>query len=411
MEKRTRNITLLISITLIALLGIYYFLLRKMDKLDLPKYTWGSAISDKYRWPMVVVNASFISQDGVTLGIADFGNEQFEPLSGKWGVGNGDTTGSLAPLPLSLNVEWLSLREKLFYKASVNLPTKKMDSIFRSANGKQLIVGLAAKGEFIVWAKGTKGLLEIQKFTAKTYEPNWEVFPKENDEDQSAYIQRMYNKVSNAERDEINASASLSDEESTNGIFNGIYTYITQQKIAKQEMLLVHKLKDSLGFVSQNTLPNTYSQGDLIKVRWRVADVFSYKNDGTSTSTKTLFVIRTELYKKGKLSLLLDKGMPPLTAFYEQERIFDEKTLLLGDLVAFYLANSEDKDIRNAVDKRKKQPLKYTVSDYRYNNGKVGYQIIITPVKDPDFAKHIYLHPSSPLRLLEWQEVKQNENN
>ncbi|RZL30922.1 MAG: hypothetical protein EOO96_17135 [Pedobacter sp.] len=221
----------------------------------------------------------------------------------------------------------------------------------------------------------------------------------------------MYNKVSNAEQDEINANSALSDEKETNGIFNGIYTYITKQKIGKQDMILAHKLKDSLGFVSQNELTKTYSQGDLIKVRWRIADVFSYKNDGTSTSTKTLFVIRTELYKKGKLSLLLEKGMPPLTAFYEQERIFDEKTLLLGDLVAFYLANSDDKDIRHAVDRNKKQPLKYTVSDYRYNNGKVGYQIVITPVNEPDFAKHIYLHPSSPLRLLEWQDVKQNENN
>ncbi|WP_113653301.1 DUF2931 family protein [Pedobacter namyangjuensis] len=411
MEKQKKNLALLMAITAIALLSACDFLFPKKAKSALPEYTWGSAISDKYLWPMVVVNANFISPDGVTLGISDFGKEQFEPLGGKWGVGNGDTIGTLAPLPVSLNLEWLSIREKLFYKTSVKLPAKKLDSIFRTANGKQLIVGLAPKGEFILWAKGTKGLQEIQKFTAKTHDPNWEVFPKENEEDQTAYMQRMYNKISNTERDEINASLSFGNEEATDGIFNGIYTYITQQKIGQQEMLLVHKLKDSLGFVSQNKLPETYSQGDLIKVRWRNADVVSYKKDGTSTTKQILIAIRTERYKKGKLSILIEKGMPPLTAFFEQERIFDEKTLLLGDLVAFYLANSNDQDIRYAVDERKKQALKYTVSDYRYNNGKVGYQIVITPVNDPDFAKNIYLHPSSPLRLLEWQEVKQNEKN
>ncbi len=200
--SKKRKILALILVV-ICIFGVIYFVFRSKGP-SLEKYKWGTAVSDQYLSPVMVNAANFILPDGVSIGATDFGESPDSPVSGDWSIGNGDLDGNLDPLPDKIYVDWLSLHERTWYKGTFNLPRSKMERIFKKLQGHQLILGLGAEGETVVWVKGKTGKQELATFKASAYEPNWKEINPNSKETEPAYIDRVYHNISPTERDEIN---------------------------------------------------------------------------------------------------------------------------------------------------------------------------------------------------------------
>lgn len=401
----TKYKTISILLVAISASALLYFTFFKKKSVLPEKFSWGTAVSDKYLWPMMVSTARFIEPDGLSIEISEFGPEQEAPLTGKWAIGNGAKSSYNEPLPARIYVEWLSLRERKWYKAEFDLPRNRLDSIFRKVQGNQLVLGLAPHGELTLWINGRLDKAVAANFTARAYEPDWSLQGNSNpQETEVAFVDRIYQKVGEKERNAIDAVVPLADQKAINGVYNGIYEFIALQDIDDEHVLIVRKLKDTMALVYPAGMSATFAQGDLIHLQWKMGK--QAKNDDPTVLQDRQFALSTALYKKGKLSSLMIKGLPSTAAFYHTERMTPQGRQIMQNSVNYYLANSSDSDIRRAVDKNV-VPLRFTVND-KLIGGVKGFEInITTDEDDPAFSKTVYFHPRNLYYLMDGNELKQ----
>lgn len=399
---KSSKLTWIIVLAAIALLASIYYIYSRQKAPTGKKVTWGTALSDRYLWPMMVSNATFLTPDGVTIGISEFGNEQYQPLSGKWGVGVGDDDGNYDELPIQLSVDWLSLREKRWYKGIFKLPIKQLDSIYSLVKGKQLIVGLDTAGRVVLWVKGKLDTREITAFSAEAYQPDWQRAQLSNKETEQAFIGRVYNLVNAAERDAIAIAQDWREQQATDGSFSGIYEYIAQMEMDGEHLLLVHKQKDSIALIDPGTTPKNLFQGDLIWLDWKVR---AHSSNRDSVAAKKMPVAtNVKLYRKGKLARLIQTGMPGLTPDYQTGHISEQGKVLLLKAVSYYLANTSDTVIRNAVDHHK-EAFSFTVADQDFK-GNDGYKIgLSSDAEHSSLMRWLYYAPRRPFSLFTWDEL------
>lgn len=78
------------------------------------------------------------------------------PFSGEWGnsVSVWETNTETFPLPLAIDMVWLSITEQKFYSVEKLLPIEKLKSLFSQENGKlyeNIIIGMAPYGKIALW--------------------------------------------------------------------------------------------------------------------------------------------------------------------------------------------------------------------------------------------------------------------
>lgn len=139
---------------------------------EMEKYEWRpTACAPKYN-PMQIHNGRLIYENGESIYIP-----KGHTLHQGWGkIGPTHVVGDdLKPIPVKLEITWVSYREKKFYKGIFDLPSEKINKLFREGYinrlGKKdtysrINVGLAPKGVIVLWLMGNGWSKEIARFQA-----------------------------------------------------------------------------------------------------------------------------------------------------------------------------------------------------------------------------------------------------
>lgn len=146
------------------------------------RYYYSASVSAPRMYPIEVYRADFVLSDGTRESVktSDVNDQRLE-----WGQGEFPETSERQQLPVKLVLDYVSYRDQSFYKDSINLPARLIDSIFRNskkagiqqsihkygtnAEGLVFIVGIANNGNILVWLQGDKyeRILLKHKITAR----------------------------------------------------------------------------------------------------------------------------------------------------------------------------------------------------------------------------------------------------
>ncbi|RZL37691.1 MAG: DUF2931 family protein [Pedobacter sp.] len=167
-----------ILFTFLLLVGIIY---RVFSFKAWERYDYVATVTVPNTYPIAISEAYFITLDDDLQSIY---SEDVDNFNSTWQ--NNYTTSTdakSARLPEKLVLEYFSYRDKLFYRDTLDLPHEKIKTIFESARkNKQLLVlsqyagvkkgltfmiGVANKGNLVVWLRGVNLEQEILKISLK----------------------------------------------------------------------------------------------------------------------------------------------------------------------------------------------------------------------------------------------------
>lgn len=165
------KLKLIISYLLFSLIGL--ILLSCMQNMKEEKYDWTATLSAPEEYPIEVYKGEIIAEDFRQF-LKGFGT-----IDKGWGE-NGPMVvvgPDLKKLPDSLVITWRSLIEKKNYTGKWALPTNKIAQFFKTGfinpdNNKKetynsFVIGLAPKGNVVLWLSGSSKQLEIASFKAQ----------------------------------------------------------------------------------------------------------------------------------------------------------------------------------------------------------------------------------------------------
>ncbi|PKV50751.1 Protein of unknown function (DUF2931) [Aquimarina sp. MAR_2010_214] len=143
---------------------------RKMSSIGMKKHEWRpSASAPKYS-PMQIHKGRFIYENGESINIpAGHTLHQGWGKSGPTHVVGDD----FKPIPIQLEIVWVSYLEKKFFRGTFDLPAEKLSKLFKEGYidrlGKketysEINVGLAPGGVIVIWLIGNGWTTEIARF-------------------------------------------------------------------------------------------------------------------------------------------------------------------------------------------------------------------------------------------------------
>lgn len=133
------------------------------------RYYYSSSFSSPASYPIYIRNGYFILEDGEIESISNSDVNDHRNMA--WGDGTGNDPNRKERLPVKIVFEYASYRDELFYKDTINLPLDTIRAIFKNAKKtgvstsiyhapevKRLdfVIGVANKGNVIVWLRGEK---------------------------------------------------------------------------------------------------------------------------------------------------------------------------------------------------------------------------------------------------------------
>ncbi|HRH49182.1 MAG TPA: DUF2931 family protein [Panacibacter sp.] len=172
------------------------------NKMNPTTYEWIPTECAVFNYPMKIIKADFIFEDGNTIKIPDS-----KMIYNGWGK-----TGSihlneevLIPIPAKLYIKWFSYTEDKFFEETFNLPKDKMISLFNEGfispltNSKytynKIIVGLAPGGTVVVWLSGDNINKQVAIFQAKIANVEWSTFLPSTDITRKEYIDESLKQI------------------------------------------------------------------------------------------------------------------------------------------------------------------------------------------------------------------------
>jgi len=143
-------------------------------------YEWFPSESAHSFYPMEIVQADFILQDGTTVYVPDK-----RRVYNGWGKpGSSHSVGERKKaLPVKLGIIWFSYREDKFFQGEFELPTSQLEKYFSQGVEDQLTgkvenwdiisVGMAPQGRVSIWLTGFGNTVQIAHFIAKEVNYAW----------------------------------------------------------------------------------------------------------------------------------------------------------------------------------------------------------------------------------------------
>jgi hypothetical protein len=133
------------------------------------RYHYTASLTAPAMHPIQVMDADFILSDKNTVSLATYSvNERRQD----WGWGDINGRDEYERLPVKLFLSYASYRDQAFYRDTLDLPVALIDSIFKNSrkleneesvdeqgeNERTLdfVVGIANKGNVVVWLRGKK---------------------------------------------------------------------------------------------------------------------------------------------------------------------------------------------------------------------------------------------------------------
>jgi hypothetical protein len=148
------------------------------------RYYYGATISAPRSYPINVRAGHFILEDGETeyLGSSEVNDNR----NMYWGDGDFSDPTTKERLPVKLVLEYASYRDQSFYADTIDLPIKAIKKAFKSVttNGSSVsryqampdfkldfVVGIANKGNIVVWLRGEQFETVLLKHKIAPHEP------------------------------------------------------------------------------------------------------------------------------------------------------------------------------------------------------------------------------------------------
>jgi len=170
------------------------------------KFDWSPGVGVANLYPMELYHCSFIYPDGGSIGPAAPNLE-----NGTWGQENGSSVVGdvLKPIPVALEISWLSYTENKFYKGHFQLPQDRILHLFkqgfkemvRDDDGEyklnhrdynSIVAGMAPGGVVVIWVNGGAANVDIGRFQAVETKVRMEDFaPSAFTNDQTKYVKAM----------------------------------------------------------------------------------------------------------------------------------------------------------------------------------------------------------------------------
>jgi hypothetical protein len=155
---------------LLLVLGLTACQNKQMEE----KFDWNPAESHPLMYPGEAYKIRFVFADSNTISWPTGGTG----LGGGWGKESGTVSvgANLKPVPVRLDISWLSYTEKQFYQGSFQLPYDTILSLFKNGfidyNGEhdtynQIIAGMAPGGIVVVWLSGVGHQVDVARFKAQ----------------------------------------------------------------------------------------------------------------------------------------------------------------------------------------------------------------------------------------------------
>lgn len=140
---------------------------------SMKKFEWLPTECAPELYPTIIASASFIFPDGQRAPIMGT-----DPIKNGWGEDG--TTAVIGdeqkPVPVKLEITWLSYTESKFYSGLFDLPVDKITKLFekgythpytlKHTSYKGLVVGMAPGGVVVVWIQGINNQVEIGRYQA-----------------------------------------------------------------------------------------------------------------------------------------------------------------------------------------------------------------------------------------------------
>lgn len=196
-----------IIVLFLAISGIFHFgcttntAQQQSQDNHMEKFEWLPAACAPKLYPAEIVKGDFIFEDGRSIYIP-----------AKWLMHNGwGDAGSMhivgddfKPVPVQLEITWLSYTERKFYNGKFDLPQRKIRQLFEQGytddrgikeNFSTLNVGVAPGGTVVLWIFGSGLALEIEQFQASEIQMTMKEFMPDGVDDLDEYIKLVLEDV------------------------------------------------------------------------------------------------------------------------------------------------------------------------------------------------------------------------
>ena len=174
--ERMKMTTLII--TLLACIGLAILLINckgqtNKNQKNMETFKWDPSACAPTMYPIELYEGDFYFENGGSIYISKYSFEH-----GGWGeIGSRDVTGNGTwPVPVRLELTWISYTEGKFYTGNFTLPKDSMTQLFkegliqyhdkRHRTYEDIIVGLAPGGVVVVWMRGRGRSVEIGRYQA-----------------------------------------------------------------------------------------------------------------------------------------------------------------------------------------------------------------------------------------------------
>jgi hypothetical protein len=228
-----KKLQLILNITMLC----YSIASCQNNKKMKEKFEWEPGISAPKNYPMEPTNVDFIYSDGERLGAMT------TTVGGGWGANvAGQTIGeNFKPIPVRLDITWLSYTENQFYTGSFQLPYDTMVALFKKgwpdfnysttpptpiiSTFNEITAGMAPGGVVVVWLTGSAHQIDIGRFQAHKTTVDMKLFTGRSDYkyDQATYVKSML-------RD---SDSAVSENLAKNGIPYGLWDKYRQRFIMR----------------------------------------------------------------------------------------------------------------------------------------------------------------------------------
>ncbi|WP_254060821.1 DUF2931 family protein [Mucilaginibacter sp. L196] len=223
-------------------------------------FEWSPGVGAAHLYPMELYRCTYIYPDGDGVSPASPNLED-----GTWGQENGSSAVGemMKPIPVALDITWLSYTENKFYKGHFQLPHDKILQLFkqghkelvREDNGElaiqrmdynNIIAGMAPGGVVVVWVNGGDVNVEVGRFQAVETKVNMEDFIGRTDikVDQNSYVKQ-----------ELSTQKDVLNNINKNGIPFGLWD--KYRKRFNQQVIIKFDQNHHVGI--DNTILNYYN--------------------------------------------------------------------------------------------------------------------------------------------------------
>ena len=148
------------------------------------RYYFSASVCAPKTYPVYVRDCYFILSDGQ---IGNIGTGDVNDHRSDWGNSEFEETYEKQQLPVKLVLEYASYREKAFYRDTIDLPADSISRIFKSSRSKGInqtlyrpggdvgglnfLIGIANKGNVVVWLQGKNYEVTVMKHRIVAREP------------------------------------------------------------------------------------------------------------------------------------------------------------------------------------------------------------------------------------------------